>query len=621
MTSKRPLREKSRTGPASTMPADRDETAAARSRTAARAQSAAATQRTIRETVESIVVAFVLAFLFRTFEAEAFVIPTGSMAPTLQGRHRDLICPECKYRFRVNASSEVDDYVQDLQSQLRQPGLSPEKRYSLIQSIENKEVVGGTCPNCRYTMDFESEAKAGRQWPAYNGDRILVAKFPFDFADPKRWDVVVFRFPGNAQMNYIKRLVGRPNETIRIFHGDIFTRPTQGSSTAPATSSSESALYDEPAEGFEIARKPPTKVRSMSQAVYDNDYVVKSMTEAGWPLRWQPWPAGDAAANPWKIEDDGRSFSVAGGKETAWIRYQHFIPFAADWDDMLTAGKVTGNPQPMLITDFYAYNSNRQRFEHHAEPAIGQHWVADLLLETAVDVQSRAGTLLLDLVRAGRHMQCEIDVQSGAAQLKIDGLADFKPTAKTALRGPGRHRLVFANVDQQLLLWVDGSLAEFDSATAYAAVGDEMPSEDDLAPAGIGTRGAEAKIEHIVLRRDVYYIADNDSRGYGGISDYSRPLPDLADLAHLFQEPRLWDDDSLFAKRRAVTFPLHADQFFVLGDNSPASKDSRLWAEGKPEFFVSRELLIGKALYIYWPHSWDRPIWFFPNFKDMGFVR
>ena len=35
---------------------------------------------TMRETVESIVVAFILAFLFRTFEAEAFVIPTGSMA-------------------------------------------------------------------------------------------------------------------------------------------------------------------------------------------------------------------------------------------------------------------------------------------------------------------------------------------------------------------------------------------------------------------------------------------------------------------------------------------------------------------------------------------------------------
>ena len=53
------------------------------------------TSAAMREIVESVVIAFVLAFLFRTFEAEAFVIPTGSMAPTLMGRHKDLICEEC----------------------------------------------------------------------------------------------------------------------------------------------------------------------------------------------------------------------------------------------------------------------------------------------------------------------------------------------------------------------------------------------------------------------------------------------------------------------------------------------------------------------------------------------
>ncbi len=55
----------------------------------------------IRETVESVVIAFVLAFLFRTFEAEAFVIPTGSMAPTLMGRHKDLVCPKCGFPYQV----------------------------------------------------------------------------------------------------------------------------------------------------------------------------------------------------------------------------------------------------------------------------------------------------------------------------------------------------------------------------------------------------------------------------------------------------------------------------------------------------------------------------------------
>jgi signal peptidase I len=61
----------------------------------------------------------------------------------------------------------------------------------------------------------------------------------------------------------------------------------------------------------------------------------------------------------------------------------------------------------------------------------------------------------------------------------------------------------------------------------------------------------------------------------------------------------------------------------MLGDNSPQSKDSRYW------YTVDRSLLIGKALFIYWPHSWDEieigsvkiPFPFFPNFGDMGFVR
>src|SRR5947209_19706104 len=61
-----------------------------------------------RETVEAIVVAMILALLVRGFEAEAFVIPTGSMAPTLMGRHKEVTCPQCGYVYTVNASAEDD---------------------------------------------------------------------------------------------------------------------------------------------------------------------------------------------------------------------------------------------------------------------------------------------------------------------------------------------------------------------------------------------------------------------------------------------------------------------------------------------------------------------------------
>ena len=59
-----------------------------------------------RESIESFVVVF-LAFLLWSLEAEGFVIPTGSMAPTLMGRHKEITCPECGYVYTVNADREV----------------------------------------------------------------------------------------------------------------------------------------------------------------------------------------------------------------------------------------------------------------------------------------------------------------------------------------------------------------------------------------------------------------------------------------------------------------------------------------------------------------------------------
>src|SRR5215203_2389406 len=59
----------------------------------------------IKDTVESILVAFILAFIFRAFVVEAFVIPTGSMAPTLLGAHARFTCKDCGYQFETNYST------------------------------------------------------------------------------------------------------------------------------------------------------------------------------------------------------------------------------------------------------------------------------------------------------------------------------------------------------------------------------------------------------------------------------------------------------------------------------------------------------------------------------------
>ncbi len=61
-----------------------------------------------RELIETVVFVVVLVLMLKTFLAEAFVIPTGSMADTLMGYHHKITCQQCGYPNLVNASDEVE---------------------------------------------------------------------------------------------------------------------------------------------------------------------------------------------------------------------------------------------------------------------------------------------------------------------------------------------------------------------------------------------------------------------------------------------------------------------------------------------------------------------------------
>lgn len=62
-----------------------------------------------REIIETVVFVIVLVFMLKTFLAEAFVIPTGSMATTLLGYHKDVVCDKCGFPYQVNCSAEAED--------------------------------------------------------------------------------------------------------------------------------------------------------------------------------------------------------------------------------------------------------------------------------------------------------------------------------------------------------------------------------------------------------------------------------------------------------------------------------------------------------------------------------
>ena len=589
-------------------------------------------QESWRETVESIAVAFLLAFLFRAFEAEAFVIPTGSMAPTLYGRHKETNCTQCGHLITIGASEELD----------RETGTY------LTGRLESS-----LCPNCRAPNSIKDA-------PVFKGDRILVNKFPYELKEPRRWDVVVFKYPEEPKTNYIKRLVGLPNETLTIRQGDLYR--------------------SEPGDGeLKILRKAdPNKQHEVQILVHDNDYPEKPLNEQGWPTRWAAVARFDrdemdqeaAAINVrgvttevagwretkegWQSHEEKHAFELTDtsskGEQRHWLRYRHFVPTADVWrtvlknDDRERFDNFGNNnaatlkrPQAQLITDFCGYNAFSSGHDFDIENIF---WVGDLTLgcNVKIDKLTESADLLLELNEGVHRFRCRINPNTGEAQLlRVIWLNREKEedevlaTAKTALRGSGSHRVEFANVDQRLCLWIDGRLIDFGSKGEYTLPETENfgPQDEDLTPVGIAARGMTVEVSHLQIHRDIYYQStqEQQSQDYSPLSSHQEewsPCSANQHLRYLLTKPAAWWE-SYQACHRDARFELGPDEFMMLGDNSPKSKDSRLWENNRRaqhRHAVPRSALVGKAFYIYWPHGQPfmnngegYPVWYHKKLK------
>jgi signal peptidase I len=51
---------------------------------------------------------------------------------------------------------------------------------------------------------------------------LIVDEISYRFSEPKRGDVIVFRYPVNPQEHFIKRIVGLPGETVEIKDGKVY---------------------------------------------------------------------------------------------------------------------------------------------------------------------------------------------------------------------------------------------------------------------------------------------------------------------------------------------------------------------------------------------------------------
>src|SRR5262245_1011277 len=437
----------------------------------------------LREIAETVVFVVVLVLMLKTFVAEAFVIPTGSMAETLYGYQKIVTCDQCGQVFPVNCSSEVDP-----------------------SNGVFSDITGCHCPNCEYKMDWGSKAN-GPSWGS--GDRVLVAKFLYDddhLWAPKRGQVFVFKYSGESNefsddirggpqksstaMNYIKRCMGEPQETVALFGGDLyFTKKLKyadaecdpndlwkkkyvhKNDAAAIELFRESLKRREAGESmsgdFEIFRKPPPLSMSMRRIVFNNDHQPVDLKGKMEFRRWRddgntPRWAGDDRDMPRTFTHAGN----AGHTADAWLTYGHRLRL----DHHPTGMPKAPPPNPpdfkndprKLITNMMGYNTG---LGDGNQDVTGSEWVGDLMLDLTVEVTSAEGEFLLELAKGPDRFQARFDVTSGNCKLlristpgadSADGQLLAEKT--TTLKGTGSYHVRFANFDERLTLWVDRHL-------------------------------------------------------------------------------------------------------------------------------------------------------------------
>jgi len=398
------------------------------------------TRDDLREIVETLAVVAVMVVLLRAFIAEAFVIPTGSMATTLYGYQELVRCPQCGHEFPVSCSSEHPENQEESRRQYN-------------------KVNGCTCPNCFYQINYEGD---GIHPSCDSGDRVLVAKYLYDSGAraPERFDVIVFKFPGKPSadyqsVNYIKRLIGKPGETIGIYYGDLYEGTGEHEGESPRS------LIDR--GGLRIIRKPPVQVLSMRRTVYDNDHPAEDLARAGFPPRWAPESGAQAARpaenasdflqqrrraaeKPAWVADDPHGFQhPARQGDLAWLRYRHLIV-----ERSKARPVVPGDVKPQLITDFLGYNSGQTEEVPSANPP--PNWVGDLMLECTATIapvqdQATAGEFVLELSKGIDRFQARWNLSSGECALfrLTEGKEQPLGSAATALRSGSTHRVRFAS--------------------------------------------------------------------------------------------------------------------------------------------------------------------------------
>lgn len=425
------------------------------------------------------VVVAVVGLMVRTWCIQGLLRPLpiagGSMAPTLLGEHRAVVCADCGWKF------DCDNQVLPV---------SPR----------------AVCPNCGYA------ANGLQALPDLAGDGVWVDKSVFNVRRPRRWEIVALRLPYDATQLAVKRVVGLPGESVEIRDGDVYI------------------------DG-QLQRKDYAEQLALAVPVYDAD--CEPLLSDGLPLRWQGGPQSHWGTARGRFARP----AIHDGGSVDWLTYHH-------WQ------RIAGQPnqvRPSPITDVCGYNQTVPRRSEDIHP------VADVLLSLRLVEAFGQGKLILRITDGRDTFETHLLPAEQRYQVAQNGT----PVPAGQGKLPAVHgglQIGVSLIDRQFLLALDGRPA---LVRPYQSGG--QPPSPSAEPLAIGALGLGVVLDQVQIVRDVYY-----TRPEGGETGRGFDVP----------------------------VRLGTNQYYVLGDNSPVSQDSRNWPAAAA---FDGHLLLGKPFLVAFP--------------------
>ncbi len=476
------------------------------------------------ENAEAIVVAFVMALLIRCFCIEIFQIPSSSMEPTLMG------------------------------------------------SIKPEHDEPGECAflHTGYHVDK-------------SGDRIMVSKFYYAVTPIRRFDVVVFKFPLNQMRNFIKRVVGLPDEHLLIHQGDIYYRP-RGEAK------------------FRIARKPPLTQESVWIRTADVPGFMND--REGFDKCWESAPADGPSSAEYQVQSNELTTLESRGERG--IRF-FFKPHIVGGDARVTfTFELTGGGRGQVFAEIAGAHGRFELRLGAGEPGSFRYH--------APGSERSAPTINTILPDSGlkpdRRHTLDLSVYDGTAWARLGGKVLEKIDFIDTFEKPAEPRSAFSGKSTDV---------------------------------SFGARGLTVKVRDLDVNRDIFYFGKRmevhggekkDLRAYPlGEDDGDLYIPPgnyvmMGDNTQNSHDSRLWtsyvyrvkdrpepiecdvlatseyDDKNtgkvqdLLGLESPPAIAIEADQY---GNPHALSRRDLVETELRDSPFVDEKFIVGKAFWVWWP--------------------